>query len=64
MLHVGLCLPQICTNEDVYLLVDAMLNSKEFGQKYFIDQTFSIVESKTIKLRDDFFRMTISNIFL
>lgn len=64
MLHVGLCLPQICTNEDVHLLVDTMLNSKEFGKKYFMDQTFSIVESKTIKLRDDFFQMTMSNIFL
>lgn len=64
MLHVGLCLPQICSNEDVHLLVDAMLNGREFGQKYFIDQTFTIIESKTIKLRDDFFQMTMSNIFL
>lgn len=64
MLHVGICLPKSCTNDDVNRLVDKMLNSRIFGEKYFLNENFSIVESKTIKLRDNFFGTTMVNIFL
>ncbi|XP_055322373.1 nose resistant to fluoxetine protein 6-like isoform X2 [Sitodiplosis mosellana] len=64
MLHVGICLPQSCTNDDVDRLVNTMLNSRIFGEKYFLNESFSIVESKTLKLRDNFFGTTMVNIFL
>lgn len=64
MLHVGICLPKSCNDHDVNQLVDAMLNSRIFGEKYFLDESFSIVESKTIKLRENFFRTPMVNVFL
>lgn len=64
MLHVGICLPKSCTDVDVYQLVDTMLNSRIFGEKYYLDERFSIVESKTIKLRENFFEISMVNIFL
>ncbi|XP_031618020.1 nose resistant to fluoxetine protein 6-like [Contarinia nasturtii] len=64
MLHVGICLPQSCSDEDVNRLVDTMLNSRIFGEKYYLDENFSIVESKTIKLRDNFFGTMMVNLFL
>lgn len=64
MLHVGICLPKSCTDADVNRLVDTMLNSRIFGEKYFLDESFSIIESKTIKLRENFFGMTMVNLFL
>lgn len=64
MLHVGICLPKSCTDGDVNRLVDTMLNSRIFGEKYYLDERFSIIESKTIKLRENFFGLTMVNIFL
>lgn len=64
MLHVGICLPKSCTDIDVNRLVDTMLNSRIFGEKYYLDESFSIIESKTIKLRENFLGITMVNIFL
>lgn len=64
MLHVGICLPKSCTDVDVSQLVDTMLNGRIFGEKYYLDEKFSIVESKTIKLRENFFEITMVNMFL
>lgn len=64
ILHVGICLPQSCSNQDVNQLVNTMLNSRIFGEKYYLDEQFSIIASKTIKLRDNFFGTTMVNIFL
>lgn len=64
MLHVGICLPQSCSNDDVNRLVDTMLNSRIFGEKYYLDESFEIIQSKTTKLRDNFFGTTMVNIFL
>lgn len=64
MLHVGICLPKSCTSTDVNQLVDTMLNSRIFGEKYYLDERFSIVESKTIQLRDNFFELTMVKLFL
>lgn len=64
MLHVGVCLPKSCTDLDVNRLVDTMLNSRIFGEKYYLDEQFSIVESKTLNLRENFFGTTMVNVFL
>lgn len=64
MLHVGVCLPKSCTDLDVNRLVDTMLNSRIFGEKYYLDENFSIVESKTLDLRENFFATTMVNVFL
>lgn len=64
IVHVGLCLPQSCSDQDVYQLVDTMLNSESFGEKYFLEENFTMVESKTMKLRENFFETTMVRVFL
>lgn len=64
VVHVGLCLPQSCSNKDVYQLVDTVLNSDSFTTKYYLEHKFELVESKVLKLREDFYGSTIVNLFL
>lgn len=64
IIHVGLCLPQSCSDQDVYQLVDTMLNSESFGEKYFLEENFTMVESKTLKLRENFYGTTMVRVFL
>lgn len=61
---MSLCLPMSCTDDDIANVASKMLNDASFGERYFFDNLFEIIESKTLKLRDDYFSISIVYTFL
>lgn len=64
IVHVGLCLPVSCTDDDVAGVAAKMLNDHSFGERYFIDDSFKLIKSKTLKVRDNYFSTPIVYTFL
>lgn len=64
IVHISLCLPMSCTNNDIANIADKMLNDQSFGDRYFFDDSFQIIESKTLKLPDNYFSLPIVYTFL
>lgn len=54
ILHIGLCVPQSCTNDDLHILANAMLTSDHFNSKYIVNGNFSVIGAKSLVLRDEF----------
>lgn len=53
-----------CTNNDIANIADKMLNDQSFGDRYFFDDSFEIIESKTLKLPNNYFSIPIVYSFL
>lgn len=64
IIHLGLCLPATCGNDDVENIVEVMLNDHSFGKRYFFDDPIKVIQTKSLKLREDYFSTPIVYTFL
>lgn len=64
MVHIGLCIPKSCSAYEVDAIVEEMLRSNLFQEKYIVNGTFTVIKAKALELRSDFYSNRIVNLFM
>lgn len=55
MLHIGLCLPKSCSNDEIYNLTRMYFESKLLDSQGMFEIDADVVQVKDMRLRDNFF---------
>ncbi len=55
MLHIGLCLPKSCTNDEIFNLTRKYFNNRLVDVQVMYEIDADVVEVKDMKLRENFF---------
>lgn len=55
MLHIGLCLPKSCTNEEIFNLTRKYFNNRLVDVQAMYEIDAKVVQVKDMKLRENFF---------
>jgi hypothetical protein len=58
LLHIGLCLPKSCTNNEIHNLTQEYLNSRTFDAQNLYEFESDVLLVKDLKLRENFFSKT------
>ncbi|GAB0098619.1 nose resistant to fluoxetine protein 6-like [Sergentomyia squamirostris] len=56
VLHIGLCLPTNCSNNDTEVLVSHMLANVNFPGRAIVGKNTTVMYSKSLQLRDTFYQ--------
>jgi hypothetical protein len=58
LLHIGLCIPKSCTNDEIHNLTQEYLNSRTLDAQNLFEFESDVLLVKDLKLRDNFFSKT------
>ncbi|KAG5676992.1 hypothetical protein PVAND_006783 [Polypedilum vanderplanki] len=58
LLHIGLCMPKSCTNDEIHNLTQEYLNSRTLDAQNLFEFESDVLLVKDLKLREDFFSKT------
>lgn len=63
ILHMGICIPKSCTNDEIKNLTQQIFNQKNLHFQSFYEMTPQVMEIKDLKLKDEFYQSSAIKIF-